>query len=102
MSSTASVVAPPRVAGGLTPGHRALCLMLRSQGGWWSVPDIVAHWRPVFSHPEALRLVQDLAAWRYVAERDHRTQQPSYGITSDCIALPQLDYSTFLTQWSQP
>lgn len=71
----------------ITQDVRALWLMLRNDGGWWSVSMLTHHWRPTFQPHEVQQAMDALEAGGFVVSRAQSTCL-SYGITSDCKALP--------------
>jgi hypothetical protein len=74
----------------ITQDVRALWLMLRDNGGWWTVAMLTHHWRPTFDPREVQQAMDALEAGGFVTSRNQATQ-PTYCVTSDCKVLPGLD-----------
>ena len=73
----------------LTPDARALWLMLLNQGGWWSLPELQAHWEPTFTDSELEQLLSALVASKHVAQRTNDFGS-RYGVTTTCTPYPGL------------
>lgn len=73
----------------ITQDTRALWLMLKRDGGWWTVSMLTHHWRPTFAPHEVQQAVDALEAGGFL---DSRTQLGSrlYAFTSGCNELPDL------------
>lgn len=71
----------------LTQDTRALWLMLRSDGGWWSIKMLTRHWHPTFAPHEVQQAVDALEAGGYLDSRDQAGAR-IYCVTSGCKALP--------------
>ncbi|HEY3048826.1 MAG TPA: hypothetical protein VGJ72_15365 [Polaromonas sp.] len=69
---------------------RALWLLLRKDGGWWTLDMLAPHWRPTCVSHEVQYAMDALEAGGFVESRDHATHL-AYGITSDCEALPDFE-----------
>lgn len=72
----------------LTMASRALWLMLRNDGGWWTLVALTRQWEPTFTEEEVADLLVGLEQGRFVVRRDPRAAVPSFGVTADCCALP--------------
>lgn len=70
----------------------ALWLLLRKDGGWWTLDMLAPHWRPTCVPREVQYAMDALEAGGFVESRGHAIHL-TYGITSDCEALPDLDPS---------
>lgn len=66
---------------------RALWLMLRRDGGWWSTSSLVHEWRPTFCQGEITAMLQALTAGNFVQEREQLGTK-TYCVTSSCLPLP--------------
>jgi hypothetical protein len=73
----------------ITQDARALWLMLRNDGGWWTVSQLTHHWRPTFAKEEVQHMLDALVASRFVELRAQVHLQ-TYCITSSCLPLPGL------------
>ena len=71
-----------------TPDCRALWLMLRNDGGWWTAAALLHHWRPAFTDYEIADALKALRAGDFIQAREQSFGQLSYCVTSDCKALP--------------
>lgn len=73
----------------ITSDARAMWLMLRNDGGWWTAKNLTHHWRPTFAEWEVNDMLNALVAGGFI---EKRTQDLfiTYGITSTCAALPGL------------
>ena len=72
----------------ITLASRALWLMLRNDGGWWTVVALTHQWEPTFTRVEVADLLAGLEQGRFVVRRDPRASVPSFAVTADCRALP--------------
>ena len=77
----------------ITSDARALWLMLRNDGGWWTANQLVHHWRPTFAEWEVNDMLRALVAGGFVELRPQGPLQ-TYCITSTCVALPGLSLGT--------
>ena len=73
----------------LTPDARALWLMLLNQGGWWSRPELQAHWEPTFTDSELEQLLSALVVHKHVAQRINDFGS-RFGVTTTCTPYPGL------------
>lgn len=71
----------------ITQDVRALWLMLRREGGWWSVGMLTHHWRPTFEPREVQQALDALEAGGFAVSRN-QTSALQYCITPECLALP--------------
>lgn len=69
---------------------RALWLMLRNVGGWWTVSQLRVFWQPTFAEYEIQDLMVGLAGGMFVQQREDPAGVFSYAVTSDCQPLPGL------------
>ena len=74
---------------GLTPDVRALWLMLKTGGGWWTVAMLMPYWRPTFEPHGVQQAVDALEAGGFIESRDQAGSR-IYGFTPACEALPEL------------
>ena len=74
----------------ITQDVRALWLRLRKNGGWWTLDMLTHHWKPTCAPREVQHAMDALEARGFVESRDQATNL-SYGVTSDCEALPGLE-----------
>ena len=72
----------------ITQESRALWLMMRRDGGWWTVRNLVHHWHPTFPEWEVKQLLQGLLAGGFLMQREIAPGQIGYAFTSECKALP--------------
>jgi hypothetical protein len=66
---------------------RALWLMMRRDGGWWSASMLTHHWRPTFVIGEITAHLDALAAGGFLQEREQLGTK-NYCVTSSCTPLP--------------
>lgn len=94
----ASALAPPyrsKPAGmsimgnAITQDVHALWLMLKTEGGWWTVAMLMHHWRPTFEPHGVQQAVDALEAGGFIESLDQAGSR-IYGFTPDCEALPDL------------
>jgi len=71
----------------ITHDARALWLMLRKDGGWWSASMLTHHWRPTFDIYEMNTMLNALVAGGIVQSRK-QVDADQYCVTSDCLELP--------------
>ena len=71
----------------ITQDVRALWLMLRREGGWWSVSMLTHHWRPTFAPHEVQQALDALESGGFAVSRDQLTAL-QYCVTPECQALP--------------
>lgn len=74
----------------ITQDTRALWLMLRTDGGWWTVAMLTHHWRPTFQPYEVQQAMDALEAGGFVESRDQASNL-TYGVTSSCRELPDFE-----------
>lgn len=72
----------------ITLASRAMWLMLRNDGGWWTLVALTRQWEPTFTQDEVADLLAGLEQGRFVVRRDPRAAVPSFAVTADCCALP--------------
>lgn len=53
----------------LSVSASALLASLRGEGGYWTVVQIVHHWRPTWLAPEVEQLLRELSRAGYVVQR---------------------------------
>ncbi|MDO8776583.1 MAG: hypothetical protein Q7K57_49295 [Burkholderiaceae bacterium] len=73
---------------GIGQAERALWLMLRNDGGIWTVNQITHHWRPTFSTEEVQWMLDAMTDARLVEKRGQL--HAVYCVSSTCIPLPGL------------
>lgn len=71
----------------ITQDMRELWLMLRRDGGWWTIKMLAHHFGQRFAAYEVQQAVDALEAWGHI-ESVARAGTRIYAITSDCQALP--------------
>lgn len=82
----------------LTEDVRALWLSIRASGAWWTVHELVHHWRPTFTEWEVQQYLEALVTGGYIQARDAgfggSPNLPQYCVTSDCHPLPGDAFAT--------
>lgn len=73
----------------ITQETRYLWLMLKKDGGWWTVAMLKHHWRPTFAPYEVQQAVDALEAGGFLESRE-QVGARIYAFTSDCKSLPEL------------
>lgn len=66
---------------------RAVWLMLRKDGGWWTLAALVHHWHPSFADFELLDVLAALVKGRFLEVRQ-QLGATQYCFTSSCLELP--------------
>ena len=74
---------------GITQVVRALWLMLKTDGGWWTMTMFAHHWRPTFEPHDVQQAVDALEAGGFIESLDQAGSR-IYGLTPNCEALPDL------------
>lgn len=74
----------------ITQDTRAMWLMLRNDGGWWTVNMLTHYWRPTFALHEVQQAVDALEAGGFLGSRDQAGTR-IYCVTSGCKALPDTE-----------
>lgn len=75
----------------LTTDARALWLMLRNQGGWWTLQKLQAYWEPTFTNTELEQLLSALVNGKHVAQCAHSSGD-CFSVTTDCTPYPGLSH----------
>lgn len=74
----------------ITQDVRALWLMLRNDGGWWTVSMLTHYWRPTFATYEVQQAMDALEAGGFVMSQGQK-HSLIYCITSDSKVLPDFE-----------
>ena len=69
----------------ITQDMRALWLMLRREGGWWSSAMLTDHWRRTWPR-EVQQALDALEAGGFIASRN-QSSALQYSVTPECLAL---------------
>lgn len=72
----------------ITLASRAMWLMLRNDGGWWTEAALKAQWEPTFTVEEVSWLLRGLEKGGFVARRDPSERTPHFAVNASCLALP--------------
>jgi hypothetical protein len=80
----------PSKGNAITEDARALWLRMRTDGGWWTLDQLMHHWKPGCAPCKVQPAMDALEAGGFVESRDHATNL-SYGVTLNCKSLPGSD-----------
>ncbi len=86
----AAISQPKTQGNAITQDSRALWLMLRNDGGWWTVNQLVHHWRPTYQAWELEELLSALQGAGFLERRSQGPGHLTWGVTSACLPLPGL------------
>lgn len=74
----------------LDANARALWLMVRNDGGWWTVSQLTHYWRTTFSAGEVQDYLEALRKGGFLARKAVPGMAWAYAVTPECKPLPGL------------
>lgn len=74
----------------LDTSARHLWLMVRNDGGWWTVSQLAHYWRPTFTKGEVHDYLEALRKGGFLARKAAPGPVWAYAVTAECKPLPGL------------